>query len=95
MFYLAAVHTVLLAQEVLEAEREGFDGMLLGAATDSGLDEVRSLVKIPVVASVESSLSMSEFIGRKVGICTIGGAGEPTSTKKAPQIATNRTGMYA
>lgn len=71
--YLGAVHSVLLAEEALQCEREGFDGLLLGAATDSGLDEVRSIASIPVVASIESALRLSGFVGRKVGVVTIGG----------------------
>ena len=77
--YLAAVHSILLAEEALECEREGFDGLLLGAATDSGLDEVRSIARIPVVASIESALRMSGFVGRKVGIVTIGGMDTQTA----------------
>ncbi len=57
--------------------------MLLGAATDSGLDEVRSIARIPVVASVESDLHMSGFLGRKAGIVTIGGKDVQTAYSAA------------
>lgn len=67
------VNSVALAQDVLAAEAAGFDGVMLAASVDPGLDESRSVARIPVVGSIESALAVSQFIGRKVGIVTTPG----------------------
>ncbi len=62
-----------LAQDVLAAQAAGIDGVMLAASVDPGLDEARSLARIPVVGSIEAGLAVSQFIGRKVGIVTTPG----------------------
>jgi Asp/Glu/hydantoin racemase len=70
------VNNIALAREVLAAEAAGFDGVMLAASVDPGLDESRSVARIPVVGSMESALALSQFIGRKAGIVTTPGGEE-------------------
>ena len=69
--YLSLVNGVLLAEDVLACEAEGFDAVMLAPAIDPALDECRSIVDIPVVGSVESAMALSQFVGRKVGVLTV------------------------
>jgi allantoin racemase len=56
---------------VIEAEREGFDAVIVGHFQDSGLWEARSAVEIPVVGLGESSMLHACTLGRRIGLITI------------------------
>ncbi len=70
---MSMVNAVTLVHDVLAAEAAGFDGVVLAASLDPGLEESRSVARIPVVGSIESALALCGFIGRKAGIVTIAG----------------------
>jgi allantoin racemase len=66
--YPLLINNVLLVEDVLKCQQEGFDAVMLGAAIDPSLDESRAAARIPVVGSLESAMAISQFIGRRVGI---------------------------
>lgn len=66
--YLLLINNVLLVEDVLKCQEEGFDAVMLGAAIDPSLDESRAAARITVVGSLESAMAISQFIGRRVGI---------------------------
>ncbi len=70
--------TEMIALQVVEncvrAEREGYDAVAISCFADPGLELARSLVDIPVVSSLETSLLMSCTIGRRPGLLTLDGA---------------------
>jgi allantoin racemase len=56
-----------ILQRVKEAEKEGFDAVLIDCFTDSGLEAAKIAVNIPVVAPAESSLHISCLLADKFG----------------------------
>jgi len=66
--YHFLINNVLLVEEVVKCQEEGFDAVMLAPAIDPGIDESRAAAQIPVVGSLESAMVVSQFIGRRVGI---------------------------
>jgi Asp/Glu/hydantoin racemase len=62
---------VQVVRNAVEAERQGFDGFVVGHFQDAGLGEAKSAVEIPVVGLGESSLLHACTLGRRVGLVTI------------------------
>jgi len=63
-----------VVENCLRAEREGYDAVAISSFGDQGLELVRSLVDIPVVASTETALLVSSTMGRRPGLLTLDGA---------------------
>jgi len=66
--YLRLVNNVLLVEDVLKCQEEGFDAVVLAPAIDPALDESRAAASITVVGSLESAMAISQFVGRRVGV---------------------------
>ena len=58
-------------QSCLSAEKEGFDGILITCFGDPMLDQIRSLVNIPVISIGEASLYMAAIMAKKFGLVVI------------------------
>ncbi|MGW8538653.1 aspartate/glutamate racemase family protein [Rhodococcus qingshengii] len=56
---------------IIEAEREGFDAVLVGHFQDACLFEARTAVDIPVVGHGEASMHQACMLGGRVGIVSI------------------------
>jgi allantoin racemase len=59
-----------LLKNVLVAEREGFDGVLIDCFGDPALGSARQLLKIPVVGLAESSLHLACHMGARFAVIT-------------------------
>lgn len=55
-----AIHKII--EKTVNAEREGFDGVVIGCFYDPGLREARELVEIPVVGVCEASLHVASML---------------------------------
>jgi len=55
-----AIHNVI--EKTVNAEREGFDAVVIGCFYDPGLREARELVDIPVVGVCEASLHVASML---------------------------------
>ncbi len=55
----------------IEAERQGYDAVIVGHFQDSGLYEARSAVDIPVVALGEASMLYACQLGQRIGLITL------------------------
>jgi allantoin racemase len=55
-----AIHKVI--EKTVNAEREGFDAVVIGCFYDPGLREARELVEIPVVGVCEASLHVASML---------------------------------
>ena len=66
----------------LRAHREGFDAVLIGNASDSGILAAREVVSIPVLGLTETSLLVSCMMGATAGLITV-------SDKWTPRIMEN------
>ena len=66
---------LLTAIEVVErlrdAEREGYDGAIVGQSLDPGLDVAKELLDIPVVGILESAAHLAAMWGDRIGVVTI------------------------
>ncbi|MCS6802506.1 MAG: aspartate/glutamate racemase family protein [Chloroflexota bacterium] len=66
---------LLTAAEVVdrlrEAEREGYDGAIIGQSLDPGLDIAKELLDIPVVGILEAAAHLAAMWGDRIGVVTI------------------------
>jgi Asp/Glu/hydantoin racemase len=60
-----------LVENIMRAEREGYDAVAISCFLDPGMEEARSVVDIPVVSSCETALLVSSVIGRAFGMLAI------------------------
>ncbi|MBS1878572.1 MAG: aspartate/glutamate racemase family protein [Actinobacteria bacterium] len=70
----AAACTLLgatLAAAAVRAERDGFDGAFMNTTSDYGLEEIRSLVGIPVVGCGEAAMKVATSLGERFAIVQV------------------------
>jgi Asp/Glu/hydantoin racemase len=60
-----------LIRNALEAQKQGYDAMVITHFQDAGLAEVKSVVDLPVIGLGETTLMHSLTLGRKLGLVTI------------------------
>jgi allantoin racemase len=58
-------------QEVVNAEREGFDAVFVSCMGDIAINAARELVKIPVIAPYQTCMAVASTLGDKFGVITI------------------------
>jgi allantoin racemase len=66
--YGALANTAYLVRDVVRAEAEGLDAVMIAPGVDPGLLEARAAVRIPVTGTTESALAISQMLGRRVGV---------------------------
>ncbi len=66
--YLSGLHKEQFVHAALRAQDEGYDAFLVATIPDTGYEEVRTLVDIPVVTFGQTSVLMAAQLGRTVGI---------------------------
>ncbi|MFB0521383.1 MAG: aspartate/glutamate racemase family protein [Desulfatiglandales bacterium] len=62
--------TLPVLDEALKGEQEGFDACIIACAGDAGVAQAKELLRIPVVGPGESSILISQLIGRRVVFLT-------------------------
>jgi len=72
-----------IINNIIQAEKEGYDGVAIGCFLDPGLHEAREVVDIPIVGMAETSLFFSCMYGRKFSIVTYV---PPYTRKRYPQM---------
>lgn len=65
---LAAPHTVA---RIIEAEREGIDGVVINCMGDPGLQAGREVVQIPVIGPCEAAMHVAAMLGHQFGVITV------------------------
>lgn len=60
-----------LIKNAVEAQKQGYDAMVITHFQDAGLAEVKSVVDIPVIGLGETTLMHALTLGRKLGLITI------------------------
>lgn len=58
-------------QAAIQAEKDGYDGILIGCAGDPGLYGAREMIKIPVVGPGENAVHLASMIGNKFSVVAI------------------------
>ncbi|MHB1469246.1 MAG: aspartate/glutamate racemase family protein [Solirubrobacteraceae bacterium] len=66
--FSALANTAQLVRDVVRAQEEGIDAVMIAPGVDPGLHEARATVEIPVTGTAESSLAVSQMLAQKVGI---------------------------
>lgn len=66
--YLSVPATV---EKAVQAEKDGYAGMILGCFGDPGLDALREMIEIPVVGPGEASLHVASMLGYRFSIVTV------------------------
>lgn len=66
--YCAIPETIAMA---IEAEKQGFDAIVMGCYADPGIDAIREMVHIPVVGPFETSVLTSLTLGYHFSILTV------------------------
>src|ERR1044072_4929169 len=69
--YLHRMHDNQTLKNVLRAEREGYDGVMIGVLQDPALREARSIVDIPVVGYGEVSMLTACMLGERFSFLCI------------------------
>lgn len=60
-----------IIEKVIEADREGYDAVVVHCFGDPGVREARGVVNIPVIGPGESSLLLACMLGHKFGVVTV------------------------
>ncbi|MCL2669382.1 MAG: aspartate/glutamate racemase family protein [Syntrophaceae bacterium] len=80
--YARAYNALQIVQRACEAEKKGYDGLIIACASDLGMKEARSLVKIPVVGGTEATALLACTLGNKFSaICT-----DPTACARTANL---------
>jgi len=85
--YLSIPETI---KRVLQAEHEGFDGVIVGCYGDPGVDAMREVVKIPVVGPGEASMLVASMLGHRFSIITVLDSVVPSLEKLARIVGVER-----
>jgi allantoin racemase len=65
--YALSLHKEQFVRAALRAEEEGYDAFYIATFADSGFEEIRSLLTIPVVTYCQSSLLFAASLGAPIG----------------------------
>jgi allantoin racemase len=66
--YVAGLHKEQFVAAALRAQAEGYDAFLIATIPDTGFEEIRALVDIPVVAFGNASVAFAATLAPTVGI---------------------------
>lgn len=69
--YLHRMHDNRILQNVLQAERDGYDGVMIGVLQDPALREARGIVDIPVIGYGEVSMLTACMLGERFSFLCI------------------------
>ena len=85
--YLSVPET---AKKAVQAEKDGFDGVILGCFGDPGLDALRELVCIPVVGPGQTAMHVAAMLGRRFSIVTVLASAVPSLERLAKVVGLDR-----
>ena len=66
--YYTFLNSTSIVETIIKAEREGFDAVALGCFGDTGVEQARAAVDIPVIGPAESTMMLACQMGRRFGI---------------------------
>ena len=83
--YLHRFHDNQILANVLRAEREGFDAVILGVLQDPAIREAKSIVDIPVVGYAEASMVTACMLGSRFTFVCINPQMDPLVRERIAQ----------
>jgi len=84
-----AYNAPFILEQVVKANKEGYDVIVLDCACDPILDAAREISKIPVVAPRNAALHLALTLGTKFGIVTVQGS----SLQRCMESGVRREGL--
>src|SRR5258705_10366897 len=69
-YYNKHITEMIVLEDVMRAEKEGFDAAIVGCCYDPGVRVARELVDIPVIGPLEASMQMAGYFGHSYTIVT-------------------------
>ena len=69
--YFGFLNKRSIIERAIEAEKEGFDAVVVGCYGDPGVREARATVGLPVIGIGEASMIYACLLGRKFGVVTL------------------------
>lgn len=69
--YFAFLNKRSIVERAIEAEKEGFDAVVVGCYADPGVKEARATVDIPVIGIAEASMLYACLLGRRFAVVTL------------------------
>ena len=69
--YLHRMHDSQILKNILKAERDGYDGVMIGVLQDPALREARGIVDIPVIGYGEVSMFTGCMLGERFSFLCI------------------------
>jgi len=69
--YIEFLNNRWFVEAAVEAEEDGYDAVIPGAATDTGLHLLREVLKVPVVGISESSFLVASLLGDRFAGVTV------------------------
>jgi allantoin racemase len=78
------------AEKAIQAEKQGFDGIILGCFGDPGLEALRELLVIPVVGPGEAAMHVASMLGDQFSIVTVLDSVVPSLERLARVVGLDR-----
>jgi allantoin racemase len=69
--YADMLRTTEMVEGIMQAERNGYDGAVIGCFGDPGLDVLESIVDIPVTGPAKAALILGQAVGNKMAFVTL------------------------
>jgi allantoin racemase len=69
-FYNKHIVELVVAEQVMKAEADGFDAVIVGCCYDPGVRMARELVDIPVIGPLEASVQFAPYFGHDYVLIT-------------------------
>ncbi len=69
--YLSVLNDMEIVEKIIEAEREGYDAVVVHCFLDPGVRLARSAVSIPVIGPGESTMALALSYGSRFGVVTM------------------------
>jgi allantoin racemase len=69
-YYSKHILELLIFEQVMRAEEQGFDAVIVGCCYDPGVRAARELVDIPVIGPLEASIHFSSYYGHDYVVVT-------------------------
>jgi allantoin racemase len=69
--YLEMMNDLEVIDQVIKAEQDGYDAVIIGCFCDPGVREARGVVDIPVIALSEASMAVAQMLGGHFAVVTV------------------------
>ncbi|MDP6180044.1 MAG: aspartate/glutamate racemase family protein [Desulfatiglandales bacterium] len=69
--YLELMNDLEIVHQIIKAEQNGYDAVIIGCYCDPALREARGIVDIPVIGLSEASMSVAQMIGGRFAVVTV------------------------